>query len=98
MHTYDIKEKNIRGHKTIVEYPVTAESRLDDTMVRDFNWPNDMLLVSIHRGATEIITKGDTVMKVGDILMILTDEGISQDVKRLIHERSVIAPLKKQDA
>lgn len=91
-------EKNISGHKTIVEYPVTAESRLDGLMIRDFNWPDNMLLVSIRRGAKEVITKGDTVMKVGDTLLILTDDGISQRVKTAIRERSVIAPLRKQDS
>lgn len=30
------KVSNIRGHKTIIELPITAESSLDDTMVRDF--------------------------------------------------------------
>lgn len=88
---------SITGNKTIVEFPVTAESTLDGMMVRDFNWPKEMLLVSIRRGSTEIITHGDTVMKVGDLLMILTDEGSTKKVKELIHTRSDAAIAKKQD-
>ncbi|MGL9728470.1 ClC family H(+)/Cl(-) exchange transporter [Enterococcus sp. DIV0756] len=88
---------NITGNKTIIEIPVTAESTLDGTMVRDFNWPTEMLLISIRRGSSEILTHGDTVMKVGDLLMILTDEGYTQKIKRQIRERSDAAIAKKQD-
>ncbi|GMB99724.1 hypothetical protein K2D_28230 [Enterococcus hirae] len=60
--------------KTTFDFPITAESTLDGRMVRDFNWPKHMLLVSIIRGNKEILTHGDTIMNVGDILVILTDE------------------------
>lgn len=88
---------SITGNKTIIEFPVTAESTLDGTMVRDFNWPKEMLLISIRRGSTEILTHGDTMMKVGDLLMILTDEGYTQKIKKQIRERSDAAIAKKQD-
>lgn len=88
---------NITGNKTIIEFPVTAESTLDGTMVRDFNWPKEMLLISIRRGSAEILTHGDTIMKVGDLLMILTDEGYTQKIKVQIRERSDAAIAKKQD-
>ena len=88
---------SITGNKTIIEFPVTAESTLDGTMVRDFNWPKEMLLISIRRGSSEILTHGDTVMKIGDLLMILTDEGYTQKIKKQIRERSDAAIAKKQD-
>ncbi|MGX7417314.1 ClC family H(+)/Cl(-) exchange transporter [Carnobacterium gallinarum] len=81
-------ESNISGQKTIIEFPIMAESSLDDTMVRDFTWPKDMLLTSIRRGESELLTHGDTVMHVGDVLIILTDEGISQQVKEEIERRT----------
>lgn len=88
---------SITGNKTIIEFPVTAESTLDGTMVRDFNWPKEMLLISIRRGSSEILTHGDTVMKVGDLLMILTDEGYTKKIKTQIRERSDAAIAKIQD-
>jgi hypothetical protein len=36
-------------------------------------------------------------MKVGDLLMILTDEGYTQKIKKQIRERSDAAIAKKQD-
>ncbi|MGX7351806.1 voltage-gated chloride channel family protein [Enterococcus canis] len=79
---------SITGKKTIIEYPITAESSLDGQMVRDFAWPKDMLLTSIRRGESELLTHGDTVMHSGDVLLILTDEGISQKIKQEITQRT----------
>ncbi|MGM0212982.1 ClC family H(+)/Cl(-) exchange transporter [Enterococcus sp. AZ109] len=79
---------SISGTKTIIEYPVTVESKLDGVMIRDFQWPKDMLLISIRRGSSEILTHGDTVMKAGDQLIILTDADHAQIVKRAIFQTS----------
>ncbi|MFK4568235.1 chloride channel protein [Enterococcus sp. UD-01] len=80
---------NISGRKTIIEFPVTAESSLDEKMIRDFKWPENMLLTSIRRGETEILTHGDTVIHVGDVLIILTDEGITQKIKQELRRRTL---------
>ena len=64
-------------------------------MVRDFNWPKHMLLVSIIRGNKEILTHGDTIMNVGDILVILTDERHLSSVRKTIVARSSILTTKQ---
>lgn len=74
-------EFDISGKKTIIEFPVIMESAFDEQMVRDIKWPKDMLLASIRRGESEILPHGDTLIHAGDVLIILTDEGISQQVK-----------------
>ena len=80
-------ERNISGRKTIIEYPIQAESPFDDQMVRDIAWPKEMLLTSIRRGQTEILTHGDTIIKTGDHLIILTDESITQAIKDELQNR-----------
>ncbi|MGX7195730.1 chloride channel protein [Enterococcus olivae] len=72
---------DITGKKTIIEFPVAPGSAFDECMVRDIEWPREMLLTSIRRGAAELLTHGDTVILGGDVLIILTDQGISQKVK-----------------
>ncbi|MGK0551245.1 ClC family H(+)/Cl(-) exchange transporter [Enterococcus faecalis] len=81
--------KDIHGRKTIIELPVTPENSLDDTMIRDFDWPKEMLLTSIRRGEIEILTHGDTVMHVGDVLIILTNERIAHRVKEEIYRKTL---------
>ena len=44
------------------------------------------LLSLIRRGESEILTHGDTVMHVGDVLIILTDEN-SLKVKKEIYQK-----------
>lgn len=75
------KEANVKGDKTIVEFPIILESTFDEQMVRDIKWPKDMLLTSIRRGETEFIPHGDTLIHAGDVLIILTDEGVSEHIK-----------------
>ena len=81
--------------RTTFDFPVTAESSLDGLMVRDFNWPKNMLLISIRRGNQEILTHGDTIMNVGDILVILTDEANLPRIKQEIEAKSSITNLKQ---
>ncbi|MDV4148501.1 TrkA C-terminal domain-containing protein, partial [Enterococcus faecalis] len=48
-----------------------------------------MLLTSIRRGESEILTHGDTVMHVGDVLIILTDEKLAYQVKKEIYQKTL---------
>jgi len=61
-------------HKSVFELPVCLGSFLDRKRVRDITWPEDCLLVGIRRGETEVIPKGNTLIHVGDQLVVLVDE------------------------
>lgn len=74
----------MKGQRLVIEYAVHAESPLDGTQVRDIRWPKDMLLVSIQRGEKELLVHGDTVIKVGDFLKILTDTHHAKEVRQQI--------------
>lgn len=61
-------------NKIILEIPVALGSKLDNKRISDINWPKECLLVGLKRGETEIIPKGNTLIKMGDYLIILTNE------------------------
>lgn len=61
-------------NKVIMEIAVCLGSKLDNKRIKDINWPKDCLLVGIKRGESEIIPKGNTLLRVGDYLIILTNE------------------------
>lgn len=82
-NTHDLK-----GKKEIIEIPVHTESPFDGGMIRDFTWPKHTLVTSIRRGEKEIITRGDTVLRGGDCLIVITDEGIACQVRRSIQKMS----------
>lgn len=63
-----------QGQKVLAEFAVHYNSRLDDALVSEVEWPNNCLLVAIQRGSEEIIPKGKTRLQVGDVIVTLTDE------------------------
>ena len=69
-----VRHKNVHdSRRTIVEFVVQAGSPLDGTLVRNVSWPPLCLLVSLRRGQSEILPKGDTKIESGDYIVILTD-------------------------
>lgn len=62
------------GKKTLIEISVQVYSEIENKMIKDIQWPENCLVVSIHRGEKEIIPKGDTMIYAGDMLIIMTNE------------------------
>ncbi len=60
--------------KTIIETVIQYGSSLEEKQIKEVNWPNKCLVVGIKRGEKEILPKGNTVMKAGDYLVVLTDK------------------------
>jgi trk system potassium uptake protein TrkA len=61
-----------RGKLALVRVDLTTESPVIDKAVRDIGLPENSVLVSILRGDTIIVPKGDTVLKTGDDIVALT--------------------------
>ncbi|SEM70928.1 H+/Cl-antiporter ClcA [Ligilactobacillus sp. WC1T17] len=69
----DKGEIKIHGEfKDRLEIPVFVGSLLENKQVRDVKWPKEALLIAIRRGENELLPHGDTVIRGGDILVILT--------------------------
>lgn len=71
---WDEYNEDGENKKVILEIPVCLGSQLDRKKVKNISWPKGCLLVSIMRGTTEIIPKGDTLIHLGDHLIVLTSE------------------------
>ena len=65
-----------KGERTTFEVPVMVDSPLVEKAIRDIQWPQEIIIATIRRGAKEIIARGDTVIRSGDILIVVCDEGI----------------------
>ncbi|MFD1483947.1 chloride channel protein [Lacticaseibacillus baoqingensis] len=68
-----------------LELPVFAGSPLEGLQVRDFSWPKQTLLIGINRGEDQVIPHGDTVIRAGDTLVLLTDAAKRAQVRQQIH-------------
>ncbi|MDO4485091.1 MAG: ClC family H(+)/Cl(-) exchange transporter [Bacillota bacterium] len=60
--------------KILTSFVVGYGSRSDGSTVSEVEWPENCLLVSIQRGADEIIPKGRTKLQAGDVIVIMMDE------------------------
>ncbi len=76
------------GKKTLIEVAVQIYSQLDDKKIKEIEWPQNCLLVSIQRGEKEILPKGDTQIYAGDLLFIMANE---DEVSHMIEDISMMA-------
>jgi len=77
----EIKESS---KKILVELIVKQGSEFADHKVKNINWPGKSLLVEVKRGDRNIIPKGDTELKEGDYLTVLTDVNSESTIKEML--------------
>ena len=80
------EEERESSRKIVVEIVVQHESMFENAQVKKIDWPGKSLLVGIKRGERHLIPKGDTEIKVGDYISILTDVNSESRIKEMLHE------------
>jgi len=73
-----------RGKLALVRVDISAESPAVDTAVKDLKLPENSVLVSIMRGDSLIVPKGDTVIQKGDDVIALTKIEAEQQILDLL--------------
>ena len=66
--------------KTLVEVSVELGSTMDNHCIKDIQWPEGSLVVSILRGEKEIIPHGKTLLLAGDLVTVMTNERTAPNV------------------
>ncbi|WP_125587662.1 ClC family H(+)/Cl(-) exchange transporter [Companilactobacillus jidongensis] len=56
-----------------LEIPIFEGSTIDGKYIRDIPFPKDVLIIAIYRGETQILPKGDTVIKAGDRIVMMVN-------------------------
>ncbi|MEA4889019.1 MAG: ClC family H(+)/Cl(-) exchange transporter [Clostridiaceae bacterium] len=72
--------------KILVEIIVKHGSLFENNQVKRIKWPGKSLLVGVKQGERQIIPKGDTEIKEGDYLDILTDINSESRIRDIINE------------
>ena len=76
----------LRDRKTVLDTEVHVGSRMDGGRVAAFGLPLGTLIVSVTRDGVEIIPDGNTILRAGDELEILTREHDIADVEAIVDE------------
>lgn len=74
------------GKKYLFDLPVRAESHFSGKKIREVRWPEDVLVTSIRRGQQNVVATGKTVMHTGDVLHVLTDQGLAKTVQEELRQ------------
>ena len=73
-----------RGKLAIVRVDLPKDSPVIDKQVKDIQWPENSVLLSIVRQDDVIVPKGDTVLKIGDDVIALTMIGNESQLSNLL--------------
>ncbi len=66
-------EDNVK-QKILTNFVVKKGSKPDGAMIKEIDWPDHCLMVSVQRGTEELIPKGSTRLMAGDIIVTMTDK------------------------
>ena len=73
-----------RGKLAIVRVDLPKESPVIDKQVKDIQWPENSVLLSVVRQDDVIVPRGDTVLKAGDDVIALTMVGNESQLSNLL--------------
>jgi len=77
-----------RGKLAIVRVDLPEDSPVIDKQVKEIQWPEDSVLLSIVRKEDVIVPKGNTVLKAGDDVIALTTVGNESQLSNLLAGKS----------
>jgi trk system potassium uptake protein TrkA len=73
-----------RGKLAIVRVDLPKDSPVIDKQVKDIQWPENSVLLSIVRQDDVVVPKGDTILKAGDDVIALTMVGNESQLSNLL--------------
>jgi trk system potassium uptake protein len=73
-----------RGKLAIVRVDLPKESPVIDKQVKDIQWPENSVLLSVVRQDDVVIPRGDTVLRAGDDVIALTMVGSESQLSNLL--------------
>ncbi|WP_125760745.1 ClC family H(+)/Cl(-) exchange transporter [Companilactobacillus hulinensis] len=68
-----------------LEMPIFEGSTIDGKYIRDIPFPKDILIIAIYRGESQIIPKGDTVIKAGDRIVMMVNAAKRVEIRNRIN-------------
>jgi trk system potassium uptake protein TrkA len=67
-------------HLEIIEIEVGEGSAADGQRVQDVDLPDGALIISVLRGGTGFVPKGDSVIEAGDQVLLILDPGLEEQI------------------
>ncbi len=81
-------KKDLLRQRNVTELAVASGSVLENKLIKHVAWPPDTLLVDIKRGEQQLIPHGDTLLRAGDYLYIMTENANIPYLASLAEEKA----------
>ncbi len=81
-----LRQREDRGEKVLLESEVRMGAPACGRPLSQLYLPAHCLVIAVRRGEEEIVPRGDTVLRAGDGLVVLTDEAGAPDITRSLEE------------
>jgi chloride channel protein, CIC family len=69
------------------ELVVEARAPCDGHHIQEVGWPRESVIASLRRGRSVLIPHGDTVLRAGDVLVVVAEESARELVQQLVTRR-----------
>ncbi len=76
MHLLDLPAESLE----IIEVEVTGGAPAAGASVAEINLPEGSLIISVLRGGTGFVPKADTVIELGDEVLLVLDPGLEEAI------------------
>ena len=80
------EDETMKDKKTLLELSVHLGSKVENKLVAELNLPSNCLLVSVQRGSSEILPRGNTKILAGDMLLVMVNQSESADMLEYMTE------------
>lgn len=80
--------EGLSGSASVSEIVVEADAACNGQQVMDIQWPKHFVIASVKRGNQVIIPKGDTILKVNDLLTMVGEEASIEEAKKFLRSSS----------
>lgn len=71
------------GALSVEEIVIQPDATCDRRRVREIVWPRDAVIASVRRGGQMLIPHGDTLLKAGDVLVVVAEGEARVELQRL---------------
>lgn len=75
---------------TIQEVIVEPGAPCDQRRIQEMEWPSTSVIASVRRGPEVIIPHGDTILRAGDVLVVVTDGPVTADYALLCKRQPAV--------
>lgn len=79
-------KEELLSKRHVTEYSIASGSPVENKLIKDIRWPENVLLVDVRRGEEDIVPAGGTRLRAGDFIYVLTPVDKILEIQKLVND------------